>query len=127
MKYLVTLKYPSGYRSRKEIEAKSIEEAEALADELARKKDKGYFIHAPLTRIVKVESIEEINPPTVRDALMKRWSEDVEAMARRFVFCKNIYGFKTFFSLLVEGTFESAAEAISANAAYLNSPAEVEK
>ena len=86
MKFKVVLCYPSGYRYRKEIECESEQEANKIALEMACEKDKHFVLpHHPelIGRIVKVESVTEIKPLTVLDAI-KTGAIDIKGLSEMF-------------------------------------------
>ena len=59
MKYLVTIKYPSGYRHCREIEAGSVEAAWREAERIRLERDDKGFSHfgGPVCRIESVEPV----------------------------------------------------------------------
>ena len=135
MKFLVTLKYPSGYRYRKEIEAESHADAEIKAETLAVEKDDKFWLNKNdprrTRRIVKIESITGIKPRTRADILLERWAKDTREMARRMIWYdaqrRCYHSVDGYGENLTFSGFDELDEAWEHQIAHLNSAAEVGK
>ena len=72
-------------------------------------------------------SIVEVEPPTVKDVLLKTWAQDTEAMAMEHIYKKTFQGLDSYVVRHAKQSFSRLEDAVAAEVAYLNSAAEVGK